>query len=316
MSQEIDFRRLMGRLRLRHLALLDWLGKDPNVGRAAKKLHMAQPTASKLLREIEDIFETPLFTRNRRGLTPTAAGQVLTRRAGILLAEMQATHTELLYALGGGTGHMRLGVFPVVVPEFLPRLYAALQSQWPGLTIELREAVELQLLDQLSKGEIDGIIGRIVMENLTPDLRHEAVYTEPTVIVCGTHHPLRNASAEVRVKILEQTAWMLPARQGAVYNLVASRLAQFGIKAPRVEIETTSVFATIEMLNHTNLLSILPGKIALDYQANQKVAVAPIDDLGSNYPIGVIYRADAADNPLVAMLLKTTRTLSSWPAKH
>ncbi|ROT44578.1 LysR family transcriptional regulator [Pusillimonas sp. NJUB218] len=316
MSQEIDFRRLMGRLRLRHLALLDWLGKDPNVGRAAKKLHMAQPTASKLLREIEDIFETPLFTRNRRGLTPTAAGQVLTRRAGILLAEMQATHTELLYALGGGTGHMRLGVFPVVVPEFLPKLYSALQSQWPGLTIELREAVELQLLDQLSKGEIDGIIGRIVMENLTPDLRHEAVYTEPTVIVCGTHHPLRNASAEARVQILEQTAWMLPARQGAVYNLVASRLAQFGIKAPRVDIETTSVFATIEMLNHTNLLSILPEKIALDYQANQKVAVAPIDDLGANYPIGVIYRADAADNPLVAMLLKTTRTLSSWPAKH
>lgn len=227
-----------------------------------------------------------------------------------------ATHTELLYALGGGTGHMRLGVFPVVVPEFLPRLYAALQSQWPGLTIELREAVELQLLDQLSKGEIDGIIGRIVMENLTPDLRHEAVYTEPTVIVCGTHHPLLEASAEARVTILEQTAWMLPARQGAVYNLVASRLAQFGIKAPRVEIETTSVFATIEMLNHTNLLSILPEKIARDYQANQKVAVAPIDNLGSNYPIGVIYRADAAENPLVAMLLKTTRTLSTWPSKH
>jgi len=54
MTQLPDFQRLVGRLRLRHLALLDSLGRDPNVGRAAKRLHMAQPTAGKLLREIED----------------------------------------------------------------------------------------------------------------------------------------------------------------------------------------------------------------------------------------------------------------------
>src|SRR5690554_4088194 len=122
MSPLPDFQRLVGRLRMRHLALLDLLGRDPNVGRAAKTMHMAQPTASKLLREIEDIFETTLFTRNRRGLTPTPAGKVLTRRAGILLAEMQATHAELRAALDGSTGHLRLGMFPVAVTEYLPKL--------------------------------------------------------------------------------------------------------------------------------------------------------------------------------------------------
>ena len=310
MTQETDFRRLMGRLRLRHLALLDWLGRDPNLGRAAKNLHMAQPTASKLLREIEDMFETPLFTRNRRGMTPTAAGTVLTRRAGIMLSEMQATHTELLAALKGSTGHLRIGVFPVVMLEFMPRLYCALHESSPGLTLEMREAVEHQLLDQLSKGEIDCMLGRIVMENLTPDLRHEALYEEPTVIVSGIGHPVLEGNASTRAAVLEHTAWMLPARQGAVYNLVASRLATLGIRAPRVDIETTSVFVTIEMLNHTRLLSILPQNVAQSYAAVNKVAIVPVGPLRSNYPIGVIYRADAVNNPLLNTLLDVARRVS------
>ncbi|RIY40357.1 LysR family transcriptional regulator [Neopusillimonas maritima] len=317
MNTENDFRRLMGRLRLRHLALLDLLGKDPNVGRAAKTMHMAQPTASKLLREIEDIFETVLFTRNRRGLTPTPAGKVLARRASILLAEIQATHTELRSALNGGTGHLRLGVFPVGVTEVLPQLYAALQNKWPGLTIEIEEAVETRLLDQLSEGKIDCILGRIVMENLTPDLRHEALYNEPTVIVCSTRHPLLAANAQERVQILRNTHWMLPARHGAVYNMVASKLAALGIKAPQVEVETTSVFVTIELLNHTTLLSILPKKVALAYAELNKVALAPQGDLESNYPVGIMYRAEALSNPIINLVLETVRAMSgSIAADH
>lgn len=307
MPQQSDFRRLIGRLRLRHLALLDLLGRDPNVGRAAKQLHMAQPTASKLLREIEDIFEATLFTRNRRGLTPTPAGQALTRRASVLLAEMQATHTELLSTLKGATGRLRLGVFPVAVPEFLPKLYSALQQQWPGLSISIKEAIEHQLLGQLSDGEIDCIFGRIVMEILTPDLRHEALYSEPTVIVCGVDHPILKASPADRIGVLQKNAWMLPAPQGAVYNMVASRLATLGIKAPRVEIETSSVFVTIELLNHSALLSILPKRVAQDYAALGKVALVPIGDLVSSYPIGLIYRMEAAHNPLIQSVLDVAR---------
>jgi len=63
MTQLPDFQRLVGRLRLRHLALLDSLGRDPKVGRGAKRLHMAQPTASKLLREIEDTLRDARWRR-------------------------------------------------------------------------------------------------------------------------------------------------------------------------------------------------------------------------------------------------------------
>ncbi len=307
MPQLPDFNRLIGRLRMRHLALLDVLGRDPNVGRAAKTLHMAQPTASKLLREIEHIFETTLFTRNRRGLTPTAAGLALTRRASVLLAEMHATHAELLSTRQGATGRLRIGVFPVAVPDFLPRLYLALKARWPGLHISITEAVEMTLLAQLSKGDIDCIFGRIVMETLTPDLRHETLYNELTAIVCGTRHPLLKARPTDRAALLQHSTWMLPARQGALYNMVASWLANHGISEPQVEVETTSVFATIEMLNHSELLSILAKNVALAYAELGKVALVPDGDLPAHYPVGVIYRMEAMVNPMMKVVLGAAR---------
>lgn len=307
MTQPSDFSRLIGRLRLRHLALLDTLGRDPNVGRAAKQLHMTQPTASKLLREIEHIFETELFTRNRRGLAPTAAGQAMTRRASVLLAEMHAAHSELRSTLQGATGRLRIGVFPVAVPEFLPRLYSRLQVRWPGLHISMKEAIENPLLTQLSNGEIDCIFGRIVIETLTPDLRHEALYSEPTSIVCGIGHPLLKAKPADCIATIQQSNWMLPAAEGAIHNMVASWLATRGIKAPKVEIETTSVFVTIEMLNHSTMLSILPKNVAIAYAELGKVALVPSGDLSSIFPVGIIYRMEATENPLIKMVLEEAR---------
>ena len=302
-----DFQRLVGRLRLRHLALLDALGRDPNVGRAAKQLHMAQPTASKLLREIEHIFEATLFTRNRRGLTPTPAGQALARRAGVLLAEMRATHAELQAALQGASGRLRIGVFPVAVPEFLPRLYNSLQQRLPELHISLVEAVEDPLLSQLSNGDIDCIFGRIVLHKLPPDIRHEALYNELTAIVCGTTHPLAHARQADQAALLQECGWMLPARHGALYSMVASWLTGKGVAGPRVEVETTSVFATIELLNHSRLLSILPKNVARSYAELGKVALVRGGDLESNYPIGMIYRKEGLANPVLKGVLEVAK---------
>lgn len=313
MSPQTDFRRLIGRLRLRHLALLDSLGRDPNVGRAARQLHMAQPTASKLLREIESIFETPLFTRHRRGLTPTAAGLALSRRAGILLAEMQAAHAELLAARQGAASRIRIGVFPVAVPQFLPRLCLALQARWPGLSLSVHEAIETQLLKMLADGEIDCIIGRIALEALAPDLRHEALYAEPTSIICGVRHPILHALPAERNQVLRNTSWLLPAREGPVYNMVASRLASLGIRAPHIEVETSSVFVTLELVNHAPLFAILPKKVAESFAALGKIALAPMEDLYSHYAVGVIYRMEATHNPFIQSVLEAARDCIAPP---
>lgn len=310
-----ELSRLIGRLRLRHLALLDLLGRDPNLGRSAKQLHMAQPTASKLLREVEDVLGVTLFTRNRRGLTPTLAGQVMTSRARVLMGEMGAAHAELRSAEQGGTGQLRVGVFPVAIPTLLPRLHDSLECRFPGLHLSVEEAVESALLARLSNADIDCVIGRIVVQALTSDLRHEALYSESTVIVCGVRHPILRARHQARAELLQRCAWMLPDATGATYNMVASWLGIQGVDSPRIEVKTSSVFATIEMLNHSTLLAVLPKSVALIYAKLAKVALVPGGDLISDYPVGVIYRATSTLNPMIEAALDALREEFRNPSK-
>lgn len=311
MSELPDLARLIGRLRLRHLALLDQLGRDPNLGRSSKRLNMSQPTASKLLRDVEDVLGFPLFIRNRRGLTPTPTGQLMTRRARVLMGEMKATHAALEAVTQGATGRLRIGVFPVAVAAVLPDLYENLLLRWPGVQLTVEEAVESVLLAQLSAGKIDCIIGRVVLQALTPDLRHEALYNESTVVVCGTQHPVLRAKAQTRLDVLQSSSWMLPDSSGAAYNMVASWLAAHGADPPCVAIRTPSVFATIELLNRSALLSVLPKSVALIYARLAKVALVPDGDMASHYPVGIIYRASSTSNPIIEAVLAAFREIAN-----
>ena len=299
MSDAPNFRRLVGRLKLRHFELLDLLGMDPNVGRAAKRMNTAQSTASKLLKEIEGIFGAPMFLRNRRGLSPTTAGIAMTRRAGIVLQELRAMHGEYLVTLQGSTGRLRLGVFPVAVPELLPVMRRKLLELLPGIVLSVEEGAEYTLLAALSAGQIDCILGRVVAERLTPDLQHVVLYREPTVIVCGVGHPIVRTRKLQILQVLGNSDWLLPSSGGASHNMVSTRLALEGIPSPRVVLESISVFVTIELLTQNQLLSVLPEKVARAYAKVGKLAIVPIDLLASNYPVGIIFRQDSADKPLI-----------------
>ncbi len=302
-----DTNHLVNRLRLRHLQLLMLLGQEPNVARCAARMHLTQPAASKLLREIETVLGAALFTRNRRGLEPTPAGAAMTRRAALILEEVAAAHAEMLLTLQGAQGHLRLGVYPVAVPEMLVAMRQHLHRSMPDLVISVHEGVETSLLTGLSHGQLDCVIGRIVQEELTPDLRHEVLFHEPAVIVCGVAHPVLRARKSQRLTHLAESAWILPTLKGASYQLVASRLALEGLPAPRVAMEMVSVFATVEVLNSSRLLAIFPAAVARSLAQGGRVGVVPIAPLSLLYPVGLMYRQQEVLGDMVQIAIAAAR---------
>jgi len=304
-----DERRLITRLKLRHLELLQALGEDPNVHRAAARVNLSQPTASKLLREIESAVGQPLFVRHRRGLEPTPVGRVLTRRSALMLAELSAARHEIDAVAAGATGRLRLGAFPVVVPWLLPALGARLHETRPGLVLQVRVGLEDTLLPALQAGEVDCVLGRIVPEMLTAELLHEVLYREPTVIVSGATHPIVRARGRRRLELLSTSGWVLPSRGGALYNMVASRLARERLPDPRVVYEATSVFTVIELLSQAPLLSALSQQVARSAAASGRLAVLPVELPGAIYPVGVMVRRDRLPGTAVQEVLAALRAI-------
>jgi DNA-binding transcriptional LysR family regulator len=62
------------------------VAEEGNVGRAASKLHIAQPPISRQIRALEDEIGTPLFQRTPRGMTLLPSGEAFLGRARAILS--------------------------------------------------------------------------------------------------------------------------------------------------------------------------------------------------------------------------------------
>src|SRR5688572_17958756 len=110
---------LLMRLRTRQLLLLEALGRERNLGRAAAALGMSQPAATKLLQQAEEALGVELFARHARGMEPTSVGEVLIRYARQSLVDFGFAREQMEALRSGLHGRLRLGSVPGALPELL-----------------------------------------------------------------------------------------------------------------------------------------------------------------------------------------------------
>lgn len=292
----------VNRLRFRHLNFLVELGHNPNLGRVARSLNMAQSTATKMLQEIEEIVDCQLFTRNRRGLVPTPAADALIRRANLVIAELKAGWDELAVVRAGGLGRVRLGIFPVVTSEFLPRLHQQFQKVRPGTRFSVEEGDELHLTEALLEGRIDLIVGRIEASSMTSALRSHILYTEATVVVCGPQNPIADLKGDALLATAAEAEWVMPTASTGAFSLVANPLVEAGHNVPKVAVETISVLATVGFLKHSAMIGIMPASVAAVFAKHGSLKILPWKLSETAYPVGIVFRREYENSPLVELI--------------
>src|SRR6185295_18768556 len=95
MTERISKSFIRSRLKTRQLALLVHLDDERCVVRAAEAVGMTQPAASKFLWDIEAALQVRLFERHARGVAPTWYGEILVRRARLVLSEIGRAQNEI-----------------------------------------------------------------------------------------------------------------------------------------------------------------------------------------------------------------------------
>lgn len=142
------------RVTLAQLESFFWVARLGTTQAAARQLHLAQPTISLRLRDLETALGVRLFERLGRGLRLSPEGSELLERVGVVLAEVAR-----IGELSGRTDTLR-AIVRVGVPETfalvcLPPLMRVLQQAHPLLRLEIVVATSAHLEEQLLDGQLD-----------------------------------------------------------------------------------------------------------------------------------------------------------------
>ena len=293
---------LAARLRFRHLQLIIELKRSGSLRAAAQKLNLTQPALSKALAEIESAFGFPLFTRNARGLIPTAQGEVAVRGSTLLLQELEHVHSE---AAAGGSAQMqvRIGAPPFVAQGFLPDVLARLSRRDPLVRVQLLEERVPMLMDMLAQGMVDALVTSYPLERPQQEgirFEYEKLFDTEFAVIAPPGHPLANGRV-VSWRRLAEEPWVMPAKVSMVRRVIEESFMREGVMPPVPLIESTSPVTNLRLVAAGVGLSATPADLARHAQASGQVKLLRVAPKMQPGPVALIYRAGVA-NARVDML--------------
>lgn len=150
----------MATVNLRRLRYFVAVADELHFGRAARRLHMAQPPLSQQIRQLEAELGVTLFLRSTRRVTLTDEGRLFYPEAVRLLAEADSVERRVAEIRSGDGGTLRLGFVDSASYEVLPRFLRAYRTRWPAVEYELRSMSSDEQHEALLGRRIDLGIGR------------------------------------------------------------------------------------------------------------------------------------------------------------
>ena len=133
-------------MELTHLRYFVAVAEELHFGRAAAKLHIAQPALSQQIKRLEDELETKLFNRTSRRVELSAAGEIFLSKAyGIIKRADEACATMM--SLGKGqSGSLSIAFNEPAINTFLPKVIGKFMRKYPEVQLSLNE---IGIIEQL-----------------------------------------------------------------------------------------------------------------------------------------------------------------------
>ena len=176
-------------MELRHLRYFAAVAEALHFGRAADRLHLAQPALSQAIRQLEAELGTPLFVRTTRHVALTPAGEFLQSEAARVLGAVDASVRGVRRIADGRQGLLRIAFTGTAAYTQLPRIARAVKRELPDLALEIHA-------DLLTPAQVAGLTdGSLDLGVLRPPTTSDAVTVrtiarEPLVLAVAGDHPL------------------------------------------------------------------------------------------------------------------------------
>lgn len=173
-------------MELRHIRYFIVLAEELNFSRAAEQLHIAQPSLSRQIKDLEDKVGAQLFYRTKRRVELTNAGKVFLNKAYHILDDIEQACISTRLSSTGQEGELRIG-FNGAVQDIIPTL-KAYQKKFPQVGLILKQLNSAEQVKTLNEKKID--IGVISIPIHDDKIKTFPIVKIPFKVALPENHPL------------------------------------------------------------------------------------------------------------------------------
>lgn len=175
-------------MELRHLRYFLAVAEEGSLTVAAeRRLHTAQPSLSRQIRDLEDEVGVPLLTRSVRGIELTAAGRAFLDHARLTLTQADAAVEAARRAGQATKPTFSMGFLTGQEIDWLPHATVILRDELPNIEVRVVSKISPSLADDLQRRALDVAFLR---REPQPDLEYFVVANEPLIVLMPSDHRL------------------------------------------------------------------------------------------------------------------------------
>jgi LysR family hca operon transcriptional activator len=176
-------------MELRHLRYFVAVAEEGSLTLAAeRRLHTAQPSLSRQIRDLEYEVGAQLLTRSAHGVALTAAGRAFLDHARLALVQVEVAGEAARRAAQPAKPSFALGFLTGQEMDWLPEAMSTLKDELPNIDVTVSSDYSPQLADALMRGKLDLAFMR--PEADMPELDYTVIVREPIVVVLPSDHRL------------------------------------------------------------------------------------------------------------------------------
>lgn len=273
-------------IELRHLRYFIAVAEELHFGRAAERLHMAQPPLSQQIRQLEEYLGFQLFYRTKRSVQITEAGQAFLEESRKLLKQLDQAIETGRQVSRGEKGQIVIGFVSSAAYNVLPVILRAFRSQIPQVRLELHEMPTNEQLNWLREGRIDIGFLRPPIEDKTLQVR--TIVREPMVVALPESHAFIEHK-QIKLSSLAKEAFVLFPRplSPRAYDQIISLCQQAGF-SPNVVQEAMQMQTIVSLVAGGIGIAIVP--VSLQNMQRTGVVYKPLEEPAPCAEIAVAWR--------------------------
>jgi DNA-binding transcriptional LysR family regulator len=264
-------------IEFRHLRYFVAVAEELHFGRAAERLHIAQPPLSQQIRQLENELGFQLFHRTKRSVALTEAGTVFLQESRRLLYQLEQAIQTGRQVSRGEQGQLVIGFVSSAAYNVLPPILRSFRAAFPEVKLELHELTTDHQLQWLSDRRLDVGLVRPPIDD--PLLQVQTIFQEPLVLALPDRH-LFAQEPMISLKAIAAEPFILFPRSLApgLYDQIISLCQRAGFSPTVVQ----------EAIQMQTIISLVAAEIG--------IAIVPVS-LKNLQRTGVIYKPLQEETP-------------------